>query len=179
MRILKVLFVLLIVFVAGCANKSVDQSKDVDYSGTGALNIAPVVFTEGLKVREAVKNECQLLTKIPTFVESYGRGQYATINLQAKKSSDADFLKIEIVDLPSFKKNAWSGRGGQWVSVKGSLIRQGKKTVSFTATRASMGGFMGGYKGTCALLGRCTKTLGKDIAAWLKKPVDGASLGNE
>ncbi len=41
-----------------------------------------------------------------------------------------------------------------------------------------MGGFMGAYKGTCALLGRCTKTLGKDIAEWLKNPVNNATLGD-
>jgi hypothetical protein len=118
------------------------------------------------------------LTKLPAFIQSYANGQYAAINLQAANSRKADFLKIEIVDLPQYKKNLWAGRGGQWVTVKGTLSRRGKKTVSFKASRASMGGFMGAYKGTCALLGRCTKTLGKDIAAWLKNPVDKATLGD-
>ncbi|WP_221894969.1 hypothetical protein [Bathymodiolus japonicus methanotrophic gill symbiont] len=54
------------------------------------------------------------------------------------------------------------------------MLRKGKKTRTFTANR----GFMGAYKGTCALLGRCTKALGKDIAEWLNNPVGGASLGD-
>ncbi len=183
MNIFKIWVLLLTVLVAGCASNAPSNApevnKEVSYSGTGTLNIAPVTFTEGMMVRDAVRNECQLLTKLPAFVQSSGHEQYATINLQAKKSRTSDYLKIEIIDLPKYKKNAWAGRGGQWVGVKGSLVRKGKKTTSFTATRASMGGFMGGYKGTCSLLGRCAKTLGKDIATWLKNPIDGASLGDQ
>lgn len=172
-------------FIVSCANTNPsdaptteNEAKPVTYMGTGTLNIAPVVFAKDLQVRDAVRNECQLLTKLPGFVQSYAQDQYAGINLNAKRSTKSDFLEIKIIDLPKYKKNAWAGRGGQWVTVKGSLLRKGKKTVTFTANRGSMGGFMGAYKGTCALLGRCTKTLGKDIAEWLKNPVDGASLGD-
>ena len=183
MRVFKLFPLLLMVFVVACASKSTSESPSVNkevvsYTGTGTLKIAPVVFAKDLQVRDAVRNECQLLTKLPGFVQSYAQDQYAGIDLQAKRSTGSDFLEIEIVDLPKFKKNAWAGRSGQWVGVKGSLLRKGKKTVSFQASRASMGGFMGAYKGTCALLGRCTKTLGKDIAGWLKNPVDGAVLGD-
>lgn len=182
MRIFKLLPLFLILFIVACAgNKTSEAPKELvsaKGSGTGILHIAPVVFAKDLKVRAAVRDECQLLTKLPAFIQSYGKSQYAAINLQAKKSGKADFLAIEIIDLPQYKKNVWAGRGGQWVSVKGTLIRPGKKTVSFTGSRASMGGFMGAYKGTCALLGRCTKTLGKDIAGWLKNPVDNATLGD-
>jgi len=182
MKFFKLLPLFLMLFIVACAGNKASETPEfeelVSSSGTGTLNIAPVIFTKGLEVREAVRNECQLLTKLPAFIQSYGNGQYAAINLQAKQSSKADFLTIEVVDLPQYKKNVWAGRGGQWVTVKGSLIRKGKETVSFKASRASMGGFMGGYKGTCALLGRCTKTLGKDIALWLKNPVDKATLGD-
>ncbi|BCG63878.1 MAG: hypothetical protein methR_P1623 [Methyloprofundus sp.] len=183
MKIFKTLVLLLTVLLVGCTSKSSSDApsinKEVSYSGAGTLNIAPVKFAKGMMVRDAVRNECQLLTKLPAFVQSYGHEQYAAINLQAKRSANADFLEIEIVDLPKYKKNAWAGRGGQWVGIKGSLVRKGKKTVSFTGVRASMGGFMGNYKGTCALLGRCVKTLGKDIATWLQQPVDGATLGDQ
>ena len=184
MKFYKLSVFLLPLFIVACANNGASESpaavenQPVSYTGTGTLNIAPVIFAKGLMVREAVRKECQLLSKLPDFVQSYGLDQYAAINLQAKRSTQSDFLEIQIVDLPQYKKNAWAGRGGQWVGVKGSLLRKGKKTVAFTASRSSMGGFMGAYKGTCALLGRCTKALGKDIAAWLKNPVDGASLGD-
>lgn len=183
MNRVKLLAFILVFFLTACANTSSTDAPSVttetaSYTGTGTLNIAPVTFAKGLQVREAVRKECQLLTKLAAFIQSYGHEQYAAINLQAKRSTRSDFLTLEIVDLPQYKKNAWSGRGGQWVTIKGSLLRKGKKTLSFTASRASMGGFMGVYKGTCALLGRCTKTLGKDVAGWLKNPVDGAKLGD-
>ena len=183
MNIYKILTLLLALFMAACANNSSSDAPTVaaevvSYTGTGTLNIAPVVFVKGLQVREAVRKECQLLTKLPGFVQSYAQDQYAGINLDAKRSTKSDYLEIEITDLPKYKKNAWAGRGGQWVTIKGSLLRKGKKTLAFTANRGSMGGFMGAYKGTCALLGRCTKALGKDIAEWLKNPVDGATLGD-
>ena len=183
MKFFKLLPILLMLFLVACASNEPNDSpsigKDtVSYSGTGVLKIAPVVFAKDLKVRDAVRNECQLLTKLPGFVQSYAQDQYASIDLDAQRSNSADFLEIEIVDLPKYNKNVWAGRGGQWVTVKGSLLRKGKKTLSFTANRGSMGGFMGAYKGTCALLGRCTKALGSDIAEWLKNPVDGATLGD-
>jgi len=184
MKFFKLLPLFLMLFIVACAGNKTSEAPGPETlvssagTGTGTLNIAPVIFAKGLEVREAVRNECQLLTKLPAFIQSYGDGQYAAINLQAKTSSKADFLAIEVVDLPQYKKNVWAGRGGQWVTVKGSLIRKGKETFSFKASRASMGGFMGAYKGTCALLGRCTKTLGKDIAEWLKNPVDKATLGD-
>ena len=183
MYVLKMLTVLLALLITACANNSPSDAptvaaEAVSYTGTGTLNIAPVVFAKDLQVREAVRKECQLLTKLPGFVQSYAQDQYAGINLDAKRSTKSDYLEIEITDLPKYKKNAWAGRGGQWVTIKGSLLRKGKKTLAFTANRGSMGGFMGAYKGTCALLGRCTKTLGKDVAEWLKNPVDGATLGD-
>jgi hypothetical protein len=148
-------------------------------SSANVLYIVPVKFTENLKVRDAVRVECQLLTKLSEFIKRAAKPQYSSIELQESKAKNIDVLTVEIVDLPNFKKNIWIGRGGQWVGVKGSLSRQGQKTVSFTAMRSSMGGFLGAYKGTCALLGRCTKTLGADIAGWLKNPLDNAQLGDQ
>ncbi|GAW87874.1 conserved hypothetical protein [Bathymodiolus platifrons methanotrophic gill symbiont] len=185
MKLVKLLPILLSLFIVSCANNNPsgapsveNEAKPVAYSGIGTLKIAPVIFAKDLQVREAVRKECQLLTKLPGFVQSYAQDQYAGIDLDAKRSTKSDYLKIEITDLPKYKKNAWAGRGGQWVTVKGALLRKRKKTMTFTANRGSMGGFMGAYKGTCALLGGCTKTLGNDIAEWLKNPVDGATLGD-
>jgi len=34
------------------------------------------------------------------------------------------------------------------------------------------------YKGTCSIVGRCAKSIGKDISNWLENPTDDASLGD-
>jgi hypothetical protein len=60
--------------------------------------------------------------------------------------------------------------------VKGSLSQKGKILGDFKARRYSGGGMFGGYKGTCAILRRCVKTLGKDVAEWLAQPTSQAVL---
>jgi hypothetical protein len=64
------------------------------------------------------------------------------------------------------------------VTVEGELVENGEVIGSFTASRYSSGGAFGGFKGTCAILGRCIQSIGKDIAAWLKNPTMNAMLGN-
>lgn len=183
MKKFKLLPLLLPFFLLACASNQAKETAVVvgqaaSFTGTGRLNIAPVNFAKGMMVRQAVRDECQLPAKLARFIQNNAGEQYAVINLQAKESTKSDFLQIEIVDLPLHSKRVMLGRDRQWVGVKGWLIKNGKKTASFTASRTSMGGFMGAYKGTCAVLGRCTKALGHDIAIWLKNPVDGAYIGD-
>jgi hypothetical protein len=64
------------------------------------------------------------------------------------------------------------------MTVTGTLTEDDKPVASFRAKRFSTGGAFGGFKGTCSIIGRCTKAIAGDIAAWLKSPVDGAELGD-
>jgi len=90
--------------------------------------------------------------------------------------SKGKVLEVVISDAIS-GGNAFIGHR-KYVAVEGTLYEDGKKVASFTGGRYSGGGALGGYKGSCSVLGRCTKALGKDIAGWLKNPEDGASLGD-
>jgi len=183
MKSLKLIMVVFILFLSACAQNTKQVSNEPDVAipttGVGSLSISPVTFEEHLQLRDAVKNECQLLTKLPGFVKSYANSQYADITTESAKTKSGDHLFIQIVEITNSKKNLWTGQGvGQYIGVEGYLMKKGKKVASFKGRRATTGGFMGGYKGTCALLGRCTKALGKDIAVWLKNPVDNARLGD-
>ena len=84
-------------------------------------------------------------------------------------------LVVEISDAVS-SGNAFIGHR-KFVEVRGSLWEDGKKIGSFRGQRSSGGGAFAGYKSSCAVLGRCVKTLGKDIAGWLSNPTMGASIG--
>src|SRR4030065_483798 len=68
--------------------------------------------------------------------------------------------------LTGFGVGAWSG--AKHVPVEGTLWENGKIKGTFTAMRYSGGGAFGGYKGTCAILGRCVKAIGKDGGGWLR-----------
>jgi hypothetical protein len=41
-----------------------------------------------------------------------------------------------------------------------------------------MGGAFAGYKGSCSVLGRTIKAIGKDVAEWMKAPSKDAQLGD-
>lgn len=67
--------------------------------------------------------------------------------------------------------------GPKSVTVEGTLKQNGNVLGSFTVQRATMGGYGGGSSGTCALLHRCAKRIGKDVGVWLQKPTMNAVLG--
>ncbi len=76
-------------------------------------------------------------------------------------------LELEITQALSLG-NAFSGHRKS-VSVHASLFEGDKLIDSIDKTRDSGGGFMGGFKGSCAVLERCVNALSQDLSRWLKK----------
>jgi len=136
-----------------------------------------VPFAKGISVPDAVKAECQLPEKTAQFVKEFSEGNMqvsVSDNVSAKTPGKA--LVMQIVDVHGTGGGAWSG--AKMVATEGTLYDNGKVIGSFKATRYSGGGAFGGYKGTCSILGRCTKAIGKDVAEWLKSPSMNAKLGD-
>ena len=192
MKIVAFVGFLLVFNLAGCANQgtknvaasagsSAESSSattaNVVGSGTGTLLIKEIVFGADAVIPSAVKNECALLTKLSAEIKANAANQYTTV-LEGSTSvpADAEVLSIEIINLMGSGGGAWSG--AKSVMINGTLSKQGKAVGGFKALRVSGGGFFGGYKGTCAILGRCVKTLGKDVAGWLQNPTPNATLGD-
>jgi hypothetical protein len=123
-----------------------------------------ISFDKDLHVPDAVRKECALDTKIPQYVKSAGG--------QARKGGK---LEMKITGLLATGGGAFSGPKS--VTVAGTLREGGKVTGTFVAQRnASAGAFGGG--GTCAMLDRCAKAIGKDVGEWLKAPSKDAKLGD-
>jgi hypothetical protein len=170
------LFVLLAV-LSGCATNGNKPPQAEQHSGTGTLIIKPVAFKNDAYIRDAVKQECDLTGKLAQFVEQFAASHYASIVTDSNTApSDAQVLTMEIEEVQGAAGGAWSG--AKSVVVKGSLSQKGKLLGDFKARRYSGGGMFGGYKGTCAILGRCAKALGKDVAEWLDHPTSQAVLGD-
>lgn len=128
-------------------------------------------------VREAVRDECQLEEKLAHFINSYAGRAYANIVREKPKSGKYHVLDAEITDVLGLGGGAWSGN--KTVTIKGALKDQnGKVIATFAARRYSTGGAFAGFKGTCSILGRCTKAIGKDVGSWLADPKDKAALGD-
>jgi hypothetical protein len=176
-EIMKFNYMILLAGLSGCATNGDKPPQGVQHTGTGTLIIKPISFNKDAYIRDAVKQECNLDEKLVQFIEQNAAGQYGNIVTDSKTgSADTQILTIEIGDVQGAAGGAWSG--AKSVVLKGSLSQNGKVLGDFKARRYSGGGMFGGYKGTCAILGRCVKTLGKDVAEWLARPTPQAVLGD-
>jgi len=139
---------------------------------------ATTPFSKGNSIRAAVKNECQLQTKLPHFISDFANKHDITVKLKdhISKKSKGKVLVLEITGTQGAGGGAWSGKKS--VQAKGELFENGKSIGNFTANRYSGGGFFAAYKGTCSIMGRCVKTMGKDIALWLQNPTKNTHLGD-
>jgi hypothetical protein len=133
----------------------------------------PVPFGAEADVREAVRNECQLGEKVASFIAQFGDDIELVSGHPGKNGRVLD-VKISHVFAPG--GGAFSGP--KWMELEGTLKQDGKRVASFRAKRFTTGGAFAGFKGTCSIIGRCTKALGKDVAEWLKNPTDNALLGD-
>ncbi len=134
-----------------------------------------IAFASGSGVPAAVKDQCALETKVPDFIKQFGGDAVEVVDgaLDRKKGR---VLQMEITEVHAPGGGAFSGP--KWMTVKGDLFENGKSIGSFRAKRFSTGGAFGGFKGTCSIIGRCTKALGQDIASWLQSPTPNAELGD-
>ena len=161
---LAVLTILIFTSTSICA-QSITMQKSIKYDTR-------------IVVTGAVINQCKLQTKIPHYIQLYSKKNGIAMNLTTQNLSNVNgqVLEVKIVHVTSHRGGAWSGPKS--VTISGMLKKEGKLVAKFTAERRTGGGAFGAYKGTCSLLGRCAKTIGQDVARWLKNPVNGTHLGD-
>ena len=156
-------------------------------AGVYVLALAPAAAAEPVKVLRsipfastaqvppAVKEQCQLQTKVPEFLS-----QAAGANVQlvdgALNRKVGRVLEWVISEVHAPGGGAFSGP--KWLTVKGELFDRGKQIGSFRAKRFTTGGAFGAFKGTCSIIGRCSKAVGEDIAKWLAAPTQNAEIGD-
>ena len=137
-----------------------------------------VQFAKPDIVEKSIVSDCALPSRmnesLTTALKAAGIESKAAENPQP--GAGANVLQLEIADAVA-SGNAFVGHR-KMVTVAGTLFQNGRQVGKFVATRNSGGGMGAGFKSSCAVLGRCTVTLGQDIAKWLASPVDGARLGD-
>ena len=134
-----------------------------------------ISFASTAQVPPKVKEECDLQSKIPAFV-SQAAGASVQVVDGALNRKVGRVLEMEITEVHAPGGGAFSGP--KWLTVKGELYDRGKQIGSFRAKRYTTGGACGAFKGTCSIIGRCTKTIGEDIAKWLAAPTPNAIIGD-
>lgn len=138
----------------------------------------PVPFANASQIAGNIKRECTIQDQLADYIGEYAAEKNIKVDFAATVTpqSAAQVLEVQIEDSES-RGNAFL-RHRKSTSATGTLYRGGERVGSFTARRDSMGGMFAGYKGSCSVLGRTVKTLGKDIAEWLAAPTMDAQLGD-
>ncbi len=174
MKLFKLLLITLL--LSACVSNSPKQNVAAENTATSVagkdLVIKTIVFSNPDEIRSAIKNECMLVEKLTSFIEDNVKGAYNIV----ESSADADVLEVQISAVHGNSGGAWSG--SKMVQIKGELKRKDGTATVFKAKRFSSGGAFAQFKGTCSILGRCVKTLGKDVGQWLQEPVNNALLGD-
>ena len=146
--------------------------------GFGTLNLQKTAsFDRNLQMPDAIRTGCQLDTKVIDFIESSAGADFDRIALvdEATSATGGKTLAVTITGLSGESGGAWSGP--KHLTIAGTLWKDGRVVGTFTAHRVTSGGIGGAYRGTCSLLARCARALGKDVAAWLRNPTMDAKLG--
>lgn len=136
-------------------------------------------YADSSHVARKIRKECtDYQEKFSAYAEEFGRKMGVDIQRvdQVDPSDGGAVLVVEITEAVS-QGNAFIGHR-KFSEIEGTLYRDGEKVASFVGARNSMGGAFAGYKGSCSVLGRTAKALGKDIAEWLTSPDDGDELGD-
>ncbi len=139
------------------------------------LTITTPTFAKSAIVPTPVQTECQLPEKLASFIENYAPKKGFDAVQISDRSGSGKVLVVEITDLIGTGGGAWSG--SKAVTISGKLMEGDKTIGSFIGRRTSGGGLYGGFKGTCSILGRCVKALGKDIGTWLEAPSTDSRIG--
>ena len=140
--------------------------------------VSSAPFAADNDIRKKITNNCTTLgAKLSSFTQSFAEKNGVVVQLVDSVDTAAAGRVLELeIDQAVSQGNAFIGHR-KFVGVRGTLWEDGQRVATFDGERSSGGGFAAGYKSSCAVLGRCVKALGKDIAAWLENPVDEAEIG--
>lgn len=171
-----IMFFIFSLALNGCAsNGGVDEGDSDSRPVKASKNYPSVIMINRAipyardNIPDNILRECKLDVNYSTYVTKYGR-KYG-INIKQVDKIDVTkkgtYLDLKIVGAVS-SGNAFMGHR-KAVNIIATLYQDGKKLNSTKQSRASGGGFGGGFKGSCSVLNHVVHTLGSDVVKWVKK----------
>jgi hypothetical protein len=145
-------------------------SGSVAWAGGGAIKVASnTPFKDPTVIDNKIIDECdkigfKLARYLNEFATEFGVETVLVDSVDPK--ADGKVLVVHITSAVSGGNN-WIGHS-KAMSAKAELFENGQPQGFVNFTRDSGGGFGAAFKGSCSVLGRCSKALGKDIAEWLR-----------
>ncbi|CAG2131561.1 hypothetical protein LMG19282_00518 [Cupriavidus campinensis] len=140
-------------------------------ANTQVLLETPVTYAPGAGVVDKVREECQIESMLATRVSDVlrrrnkgGDGKLAA----GAEAGEAQVMRLQITHVLGVGGGAWTGPKA--ITVNAELIEGGKVARHVKLNRWSIGGFWGGFKGTCSILNRSAVALAKDLNRWARDP---------
>lgn len=136
-------------------------------------------WTDEREIASNIRSECQLQTQLPAYIAEYAREEKKIETRFADAVSPDDAGRVLVLEIEEAvsRGNAFIGHQ-KFTRAKGTLYDNGQEIGNFVAQRYSMGGAFAGYKGSCSVLGRTVKAIGRDVAGWMAAPTRDAQLGD-
>lgn len=135
----------------------------------------PATIDPAAPIPPAVRNECAVDMLVGNYALSeIGRSGFSTQSLSSQEQAGNNkFVQLTVLSVHGFGGGAWSG--SKSMSVRADL-KQGTSTIASTVlSRSSTGGAFATFKGTCEILDRVSKAIGKDVAKWIAHPPTASS----
>jgi len=129
-------------------------------------------YETGLRVRPAIRRECDLERRVANEIGSTIRGQFASIQKRAVVNASTPGMALELRILHVEGKSG-AARGHKILTVGGTLYEDGSVIGSFTATRRTKRG-----RHACRMMWENIEEISEDVSRWLETPTRDAYLGD-
>lgn len=147
------------------------------YGADSVVIASSIPYSESADIQRKVREECtELHGQFAQYIREYAAERGVPVEFGDPAAATGRVLRVELTNAVS-QGNAFLGHN-KGTSSRGTLLQDGVEVASFRATRYSMGGAFGGFKGSCSVLGRTVRAMGQDIGNWLANPTDDAELGD-
>lgn len=161
-RTIVIVFAVLLVSMSPAA-------ADTVYVGTSTP------FAEDSGVTDNVRNECGFETRLPKYLKSYAKKSGVKVVLTDDPLDSLEGRVLVLTTTNVFAPGGGGYSGVKTATVEGKLMDNGEVVGTASSHRRALMGMM---PGTCSMLKRVAKILGRDFGEWLANPTMDATLGD-
>lgn len=127
--------------------------------------LTPVTYDPSASVPERVREECRLDYALQSEIANAMTRRFKTPNATTT-STDGEVVRVTITYVLGPAAGAFSGPKS--MSILAELMNNGKVERSAKLHRTSVS--VNIFKGTCSILDKTARTLGKDVVKWIESP---------
>lgn len=132
-------------------------------------------FAENSGATQNVKDECGFESRLPKYIKDYAKKAGVKVELTSEPLDGVDGKVLYLETTQVFAPGGGGYSGAKSATVTGKLVENGEVIGTFSDHRRALMGMM---PGTCSMMKRVAKILGKDIGTWLANPTMDAMLGD-